>query len=128
MSRYASVISLVKVELEQNDEGSLIPKKTYREVFANRFEIGFSSWAEARSAGLNPEASFKLRSCDYEGEEMVVVDGTEYDVTRVSNSGEFTKLTLTRRMSNERQDGFKWEPPTSEEPEGDNDEQANDRD
>lgn len=102
MSRSSCVIRLIDVELEQNDEGSLIPKKTYREVFANRFEIGFSSWASARSAGLNPDAEFQLRSCDYEGEQMVEADGIEYDVTRVSGGGEFTRLTLTRHLSNAR--------------------------
>jgi len=69
-----------------------------RMVFVNPMRVGSQSWAAARSAGLHADAQVQLRSCDYAGEQEVTIDGVPYDVERVADRGEFTTLTLARRV------------------------------
>lgn len=71
-----------------------------REVFANVYEIGLRSFIAAQSAGLHADAEIQLRNADYDGENIVEFDGKEYTVERVSEAGEFTRLTLARRVAN----------------------------
>lgn len=71
------------------------------QVFCNRYTVGADSWATSVDAGLRPEGELQLRACDYRGEPEVVLDGTEYDVGRVSVSGDFVRLTLERHVTND---------------------------
>ena len=56
------------------------------------------AWAAALSAGLHADAEVELRSRDYLGEQELSMDGTEYEVERVQDYGEFCRLTLKRRL------------------------------
>lgn len=100
MTRYKEVLTLVSLTTSQTDDGSLIHERQEREVFANRYEIGAVTYVAAKSAGLRADAEFSMRSIDYAGEQIVIHNGIEYDVERVSDTGEFTRLTLARRLSN----------------------------
>lgn len=70
-------------------------------VYCNRFAVGGSTWASVVDAGLRADAELQVRACDYAGQDEVRFHGTEYDVTRVVDSGEFVRLTLGRRLSND---------------------------
>ena len=82
-----------------NDEGVPVETAVPKTVCVNKRTIGATTWVAARSAGLKADAEISLRSCDYDGQQRLVFDGTEYEVERVSNTGEYTVLTLKRRLS-----------------------------
>lgn len=89
-------------ERTQDAEGNWVQGEQFRKpVFCNRYTMGSATWASAVDAGLRADAELQLRSVDYEGEDEVIYHGREYDVTRVSDSGEFCRLTLGRRLSND---------------------------
>lgn len=101
MSRYALIATLQKVEQVTDDRGNASYEVTEeRKVQANRYNIGLSTWAAARSNGLHADAEVSMRSCEYKGEERITVEGVEYEVETAQCSGEFTSLTLKRRLSN----------------------------
>ena len=100
MSRYARDAVLVSIDTVQNGDGTRSEDRSYRHVFANDMSIGLAAWSAARSNGLHADASIRLRSCDYADEQAVVMDGCEYEVERAQSTGEFTTLTLKRRVAN----------------------------
>lgn len=100
MTRFSSVITLVKLIPCKNDEGSFKSKRLKREVFANPFNVGLNTWAAAQSFGLKPDAVYQVRSVDYHGEEVAIVDGIEYSIERAAGDGDFTKLTMKKRLEN----------------------------
>lgn len=101
MPRYNLVATLCNAEVSVSDTGAAQRVLTgEREVFANKYSMGASTWAAARSAGLHADAQIALRSLEYEGEEVCIIDGVEYEVERASDRGEFTTLTLKRRLAN----------------------------
>lgn len=69
-------------------------------VCANSRNMGLESWAAARSQGLHADASIQVRSMEYSGQNRCVVDDVEYEVERSYNTGEYTTLTLKRRLHN----------------------------
>ena len=73
-----------------------------KEVFANVYEIGLNSYIAAQAAGLHADAELQVRTCDYDGEAIAEFDGQEYTVERATDSGEFTRLVLSKRISNKR--------------------------
>lgn len=101
MSRYSTVIKLVKSDVEYTSEGTPDIDEAPRIVFANNMNIGLATWSAARNNGLHADASVQIRSCDYRGEQTVLMNKDEYEVERVQDKGEFTTLTLKRRVSNE---------------------------
>lgn len=74
-----------------------------RLLWANTYSIGTSAWLAGRSAGLHADAEVQVRSCDYKGENVVVMRGEEYSVERASDAGEFTRLVLSHRLANGKQ-------------------------
>lgn len=69
-------------------------------VFANPRHIGTEAWVAARSIGLHADSSIEVRSWEYSGQNRCEVDGVEYEVERSYDTGEYTNLTLKRRLSN----------------------------
>lgn len=100
MARFDSVAVLRRVGVTLDAAGNPTETVTDREVFVNRYTVGLSTWLAARNAGLHADSEISLRSLDYCGEQRVVLDDTEYEVERASNTGEFTTLTLMRRLVN----------------------------
>ena len=98
MTRFASTAVLKAVAVSVNPDGSTSEEETGRQVFVNSRRTGATAWAAARSAGLHADAEVQLRSCDYAGEQQLEMDGGEYEVERVRDDGEFTMLTLKRRL------------------------------
>lgn len=102
MTRYAATAELVSVAVTVADDGSTAEERTSRQVFVNAMRTGAQAWAAARAAGLHDDATVQLRSCDYQGEAEVRMDGVPYEVERARDDGEYTVLTLKRRL---RSDG-----------------------
>lgn len=103
MTRWNDTCELISSpERHQDAEGNWVqgPQEA-TEVFCNRYSVGGSTWASVVDAGLRADAEVQVRSADYAGQDEVRYRGVEYDVTRVQDSGEFTRLTLGRRLSND---------------------------
>ena len=102
MTRWAATATLHSVEVAVRADGSTAETRTSRDVFVNARRTGATVWAAERSAGLHDDATVQLRSCDYAGEQELSMGGVAYEVERARNDGEFTVLTLKRRL---RSDG-----------------------
>lgn len=101
VSRYAEAVKLYDVRWEPSENGSPVETKgNEATAFANRFSIGSSTWAAGLSMGLKGECELQLRTCDYAGQQRCDIDGKEYEVEDVNNTGEFTRLLLRRRLGN----------------------------
>lgn len=99
--RFNSVATLFTEVVQSDPKGNLNPVKGEpHDVFANEFSIGASTYMAAQEAGLHADAEIQLRSIDYGGENVAVLNGDEYTVERVEDSGDFTRLTLAKRLSN----------------------------
>ena len=101
MTRSTKVVELLSVGLSQDENGVFGSTETAQKAWANPMTVGASSWAAARAAGLRADAQVQVRSCDYAGQEELRMDGVEYTVERASDTGEYTVLTLKRRLSND---------------------------
>ena len=69
-------------------------------VFANPRHIGTEAWAAARNLGLHADAAIEVRTWEYSGQNRCEMDGVEYEIERSYDTGEYTNLTLKRRLSN----------------------------
>lgn len=95
------VIGLVKVDTVADKRGiSIEVESEPREVFANRRKLTLSTFYSFHQSGLDPSASFEVRSQDYEGEQRCIHEGLEYDISWAQDRGEWTVLTLVRRLGN----------------------------
>lgn len=101
MSRFDVAMKIHDVTIEVDDRGNPCDVEVNsRTVFANRYSIGTTAWVAARSAGLKADAQVSLRSCEYAGQQRATIDGVEYEVEAAQDRGEFTRLTLKRRLGN----------------------------
>jgi len=75
------------------DQGE--PERTH--VFCNRFSRGFDTTSDP-DVGLMDRGEIQVRSIEYRDQQRVEVDGTEYFVTDVTDSGEFTRLRIERKI------------------------------
>lgn len=99
--RYSHVVHLYNETTSSDSAGNpVIERSGGSMVFANIYSIGASAWLAARAAGLHPEAEIEIRSIDYDGQNVAVMNGTEYTVEQAPGGGEFTRLVLTHRLSN----------------------------
>ena len=100
MSKFNATATLISSTVSYDEDGNSHEVFTEHDVCANKLTIGLSAWAAARSGGLHADSSIQMRSCEYHGEQMVRLDGIEYEVERVQSPGEFATLTLKRRLRN----------------------------
>lgn len=97
--RFNDSATLVSVSAAQGADGSFSESRERREVFANERTVGATALMAARAVGFQCDAEVQVRSCDYAGEQECEFHGTAYNVERAKNSGEFTTLTLGRKVS-----------------------------
>ncbi len=98
MSRWSAVAELVSVAVEVGPDGSASETRSTRRVLVNQRAVGATAFQAAASAGLKADAEVELRTCDYAGEQALSMGGVEYEVERAVSYGEFTRLTLKRRL------------------------------
>lgn len=101
MTRWNHQGTLVSVSIEVDGEGQQIEVREEAPVYVNQRQMGATAWMAARSAGLHADAHIEVPTGDYSGQEIIEVDGIEYDIERVQEIGDVTYLTLERRLSNE---------------------------
>lgn len=97
MARFSEVITLRETAHETDAQGRVRPVFTDTEVFFNRYTMGLQQRLAAASEGLRGVVEGQVRSADYAGQGNALLSGRAYTVTEASDSGEFTRLTLTER-------------------------------
>lgn len=100
MTRYATPVTLITSIPLQGDDGGVRIEREETVIFANPYSVGSSAWMAARSAGLHADSEIQVRTFDYDGQTIVEMEGVEYDVERVASKGDYTRLTLKKRLSN----------------------------
>ena len=88
-------IDLITLTNTVNALGDAVKSKTYATKFATLKSVRQSEYYQAAANGLQPQHMFELRSIDYGGEKSLrypASSGSEYEVIRVYNSGEYTEL------------------------------------
>ena len=98
--RFNSQATLLNVSTSFDENGSPVETTEKRDVMVNVFNHSGDASLAARAQGLRLEAVIQLRSCDYHGEERCIFREKEYEVEAPNNTGEFTRLTLVRRLNN----------------------------
>ncbi len=98
--RFNSTATLIDAVVTLDSTGNPVEVIAESPVFVNKYVVGATAWFAAREAGLKADAEVSLRTCDYDGQERLLMDGIEYEVERVSDNGEFTRLTLANRLAN----------------------------
>lgn len=98
LSRWNATAVLVMVTDALNDEGSPVETHEERQVFCNLRHMGATEWQACKQAGLQADGQIQVFSSDYHGEQRVVVRGITYDIERVLEIGDYTHLTLARRL------------------------------
>ena len=101
MTRFNEAVELISVKVTVNEDGTQSFATESSVAFANKYTLGLTSWAAAVSMGLHADAQVSLRTCDYAGQQKLKLEGVEYDIEKAQSKGEFTTLTLKRRLDND---------------------------
>lgn len=96
-----AILRDVATNMTVDDEGSEIEGEPIdTEVFCNKRSIGIETWATVAELGPKPEAQISVRSCDYDNQTLVLLDGREYDVSYTTTRGDYTIITLATHIPN----------------------------
>jgi SPP1 family predicted phage head-tail adaptor len=80
---YSDEIKLIaRVENGTNDIGDVQYTETSRTVYVDLLDVGQSEYYQARAQGLKAQHKFEMRLADYNKEERLEFEGTEYDIIR----------------------------------------------
>lgn len=99
MARFSETLTLRRKVPVQDAAGAVVPENEDSEVFFNRYRVSLANRSAAASEGMFGLVVGQVRSIDYDGQQSAVYAGDEYTVDDASDSGEFTVLTLSRRLS-----------------------------
>lgn len=98
---YNDCIELLAAVNDTDEYGDTVEKVTARTVFAEAKSIGYKEKYEALGIGLNPEFKFVLADYyDYQGEELIRYNGTEYRVIRTYRTGTAIELVVGKSNAN----------------------------
>lgn len=100
MTLWNETAKLIAVTSTRDERGAEERQEDEAEVFANVTSMGMQSWAAARSVGLHADATLRVRSADYAGQQECEFGGLRYEVERAKVAGEYCDLTLKRRLCN----------------------------
>lgn len=101
MARYSDVITLRNVTHEVDDMGAVKPVYEDTEAFFNKYSVSLQQRLAGAAEGLQGMIEGQVRSFDYDGQELALIDGVEYTVNDTNDTGEFCVLTLSKRLANE---------------------------
>lgn len=94
---YDDEITLIQKVRTVDEYGDWKTTETTRVVFVGVRSVGQSEFYQAAAQGLKPELKFVMADyLDYEGEEDILYDGTDYRVLRTFRSGQELELVCTR--------------------------------
>lgn len=91
------VLTLIKRVPDFDANGDPVTVETRREVFARMGGIGMREFYAASATDFHPEAKFVLADyLDYDGETLVIHNGTPFRVLRTYRNGQELELTVER--------------------------------
>lgn len=101
MAKFSDTIVLRDVVTSKNEEGVVTTEYSDSEpIFFNRYSVSLQNRMAGAVEGLKGMAEGQVRTIEYGGQEFAILDGKEYTIEDASNQGEFTMLTLARKLSN----------------------------
>jgi SPP1 family predicted phage head-tail adaptor len=91
---FKDIIALISVTDSTNDMGDPIKVQVKREgIFAEKKSIRQSEFYQAMAAGLKPELTFIIRSCEYNQEPTLEFNNKQYNIIRTyEKEDEFIEL------------------------------------
>lgn len=101
MARFSETVILRKATTEVSDTGAVKTVWEDNEVFFNRYSLSLSNRLAGAADGLKGMVSGQIRTDDYDGQQVALLDEREYTVTDANEAGDFTTLTLSERLSND---------------------------
>ena len=106
---YNDVVKIAKSETAPDDYGNVITSvdwSTAKEVFCEISSISQNEFYVAAQAGFKPSLKIKMADFyDYDGEDMLLYNGDEYNIIRTYQSGTAIELTAERFGGNGRKIG-----------------------
>ena len=106
---YNDVVKIAKSETAPDDYGNVITSvdwDTAKEVFCEISSISQNEFYVAAQAGFKPSLKVKMADFyDYDGEDMLLYNGDEYNIIRTYQSGTAIELTAERFGGNGRKIG-----------------------
>lgn len=81
--------------------GETVHTYTWRTVYSNKKGVRQSEFYQAAGVGLRPELVFEIRSEEYENDERLKYNGTDYAIIRSYDRGEVTELTVKTYVGSE---------------------------
>ena len=100
MARFSETITLRKASTEVSGTGAVKTAWEDTEVFFNRYSLSLSNRLAGAADGLKGMVTGQIRTADYDGQQAALLGGKEYTVTDANDSGDFTAITLSERLSN----------------------------
>lgn len=100
MARFSEVITLRATTNEVSDIGAVVESNVDTDAFFNRYSLSLANRLAGAADGLKGMVSGQVRTADYDGQQIAIVDGREYTVTDANESGDYTTITLSERLSN----------------------------
>ena len=101
MARFSECITLRALSHETDEEGGVRTDIEDTLVFFNRFSTSLQNRLAGAADGLKGIVEGQMRSCDYSGQQVALIDGRRYTVADAADGGEFTRLTMSERLSDE---------------------------
>jgi len=92
------IISLISVELDQDDIGQVVENETEVEVVATLRSVSLSEWTDAGQLGLSAQYQASIWSAEYNGEDTVQIGEKRYKVYRTYETGRKIELYLEELM------------------------------
>lgn len=100
--RGSNVAYLVTETYTRNVYGVMERTETERKVYCRITSVSGSEWFEGGRNGINPEYRVVMFRYDYEGENIMKIDGTYYTVYRTyQGTSDSIELYLEKRKGNE---------------------------
>lgn len=78
----SNVCKLINVTYRKNENAVMVPEEISREVYCRVESVYSSEWLAAGSHGIRAEYKVTVFCYDYEGEEIVELEGERYGVYR----------------------------------------------
>lgn len=101
MARFSETLTLRKAVTEVSDTGAVKTDWEDSEVFFNRYRLSLSNRLAGAADGLKGMVTGQIRTADYDGQQIALLNGQEYTVTDANDSGDFTAITLSERLGND---------------------------
>ena len=92
--QFITPVYFVSVKNTTDEAGDTNGTEVLRKALASKKSIGTSEFYQAHTAGMKPELKLEVRTFEYQGEKVVLVDDIRYRIIRTFNDSN-GKIELT---------------------------------